>query len=41
MKELLEYILTLEDKGFGLTPKDARSLAYSYVKQNDVAVLVH
>lgn len=36
-KELVEYILTLEDKGFGLTPKDIRSLAYSYVKQNDVA----
>jgi len=36
-KELVEYILTLEDKGFGLTPKDVRSLAYGYVKQNDVA----
>jgi len=35
-QELAEYILALEDRGFGLTPKDVRSLVFDYAEQNNI-----
>ena len=35
-QELVEYILALEDRGFGLTPKDVRSLVFDYAEQNNI-----
>lgn len=35
--DLVEYILKLEDKGFGLTPTDVRELTFEYAEQNNIA----
>jgi len=34
--ELVDYILMLEDKGFGLTPTDVRELTFEYAKRNNI-----
>lgn len=33
-KQLVEYILMLEEKGFGLTPKDVREIAFDYAQEH-------
>lgn len=35
-KDLVEYILLLEDRGFGLTPCDVRELAFEYAERNNI-----
>ena len=35
-KDLADYIIHLEDKGFGLTPTDVRELAFDYAERNNI-----
>ena len=35
-KDLVDYIMNLEDKGFGLTPTDVRELAFDYAERNNI-----
>ena len=34
--ELVEYILKLEEKGFGLTPHDVREIAFDFAERNNL-----
>ena len=33
---LVQYIISISQRGFGLTPKDVRSRAYEYVVLNNI-----
>ena len=35
-KDLIDYIMNLEEKGFGLTPTDVRELAFDYAERNNI-----
>ena len=35
-KDLVDYIMNLEDKGFGLTLTDVRELAFDYAERNNI-----